>query len=96
MSLSRLATRALGALSARPSLVAAASRSCHLRPTPSSSRLLPVRCLATKADGDMVQFLTEEIKAEKDNQRQLPKVDGFKVEAEGADLTFTKEFGAEK
>ena len=48
------------------------------------------------AEEDLAQFLTEEIKAEKDNQKQLPKLDGFKVEADGADLTFSKEVGGEK
>lgn len=48
------------------------------------------------ADEDLAQFLTEEIKAEKSNQKQLPKLDGFKVEADGAELKFVKEYGEEK
>ena len=48
------------------------------------------------ADEDLAQFLTEEIKAEKSNQKQLPKLEGFDVEAEGAEIKLTKSYGSEK
>ena len=54
------------------------------------------RGYASKTTEDLAQFLSEEIKAEKDNQRETPKVEGFKVEQEGADLKFTKDFQSEK
>lgn len=44
----------------------------------------------------MTEFLVEEIKAEKGNQKPLPQLEGFQVKADGAELTFTKEANGEK
>ena len=47
-------------------------------------------------DSDLVEFLTEEIAAEKGNQKALKDLPGFEVKKEGAELTFTKAHGLEK
>lgn len=54
------------------------------------------RCYASKTTEDLAQFLSEEIKAEKENQREPRKLEGFKVEQQSADLTLTKDFQSEK
>lgn len=66
-----------------------------LRNTQQSAVLLQ-RSFATQNDKDLVQFLTEEIKVEKENHKALPKLEGFKVEFKGADVILTKEFQGEK
>jgi hypothetical protein len=51
---------------------------------------------ALAADASLVEFLTEEIKTEKSNQKKVTPMAGFTVKAEGAELLFTKELGNEK
>ncbi|XP_065353965.1 complement component 1 Q subcomponent-binding protein, mitochondrial-like [Cloeon dipterum] len=54
----------------------------------------------TKAEKDLVDFLTDEISTEKKTQKQqgnIPKeLDGFKIEAEGSELELSKESGKER
>ncbi|XP_021954451.1 complement component 1 Q subcomponent-binding protein, mitochondrial isoform X2 [Folsomia candida] len=55
----------------------------------------------TKAKGDdeLVSFLTEEIATEKKNQRAGPlpsNLDGFEIQLDQSELTFTKKFNQEK
>ena len=57
-----------------------------------------VRMMATThGDQELGKFLLEEISTEKKNQRSLPKLDGWKVESDGAEITLTKDTaGGEK
>ena len=48
------------------------------------------------ADSELVEFLTEEIAAEKSNQKPVVEIPGFVSKKEGAELTFTKNHGNEK
>lgn len=103
MSVSRIASRLLvsGLRSAR---TAKLSPSSSLLPQQSTASLTAARNLccsaqrgyASKTTEDLTQFLSEEIKAEKENQRESAKIEGFKVEQEGADLKLTKDFQSEK
>jgi len=55
--------------------------------------------LHTKGERELVEFLTEEITAERKAQKQktLPaEIDGFKVKLDGADVEFIKDSGSEK
>jgi len=51
---------------------------------------------SSKADSDLVEFLTEEISAEKSNHKAVVEIPGFVSKKEGAELTFTKNHGNEK
>ena len=103
MSVSRIASRLLvsGLRAARTTKLTPSSSLLPQQSTVSltASRSLSCsaqRCYASKTTEDLAQFLSEEIKAEKENQRESPKIEGFKVEQEGADLKFTKDFQSEK
>ena len=48
------------------------------------------------ADGELAEFLNEEIAAEKQNLRAALDIPGFTVKKEGAELTFEKTHGSEK
>ena len=52
--------------------------------------------MSSNSDGEIAEFLMEEIQAEKSNQRRLTDIKGFEVKQEGAELTLTKKFGNEK
>jgi len=58
--------------------------------------MIPFLCSAEK---DLVDFLTEEIATEKKTQKKhgsIPtELEGFKVEGDGAEVTFTKKSGNE-
>jgi len=58
--------------------------------------ILPVRTLASRADSELVEFLSEEIAAETSNQKAVTEIPGFVSKKEGAELTFTKTHGKEK
>ena len=47
------------------------------------------------ADGEIAEFLTEEIAAEKQNLKAALDIPGFTVKKEGSELTFTKVHGNE-
>lgn len=54
--------------------------------------------LHTKGERELVEFLTEEITAERKAQKQktLPaEIDGFKIKLDGADVEFVKDSGSE-
>ena len=48
------------------------------------------------ADVSIAEFLTEEIATEKTNLKKVAPIPGFSVATEGAEVTFTKDFGNEK
>lgn len=48
------------------------------------------------SDQEFSEFLTEEIQAEKSQQKNLVEIQGFEVKKEGAELTFTKNIKGEK
>ena len=53
--------------------------------------------MATQGDQEVSKFLLEEIQTEKRNSRALPKLDGWSVAADGAEITLTKDVaGGEK
>merc|ERR1712115_657632 len=55
------------------------------------------RSMATQGDQEVSKFLLEEIQTEKRNSRALPKLDGWSVAADGAEITLTKDVaGGEK
>jgi len=60
------------------------------QPSPQSSVLPITRTYATKSDQELIKFLSEEIATEKQNQKSLPKLDGFETKIEGAEVTLTK------
>ena len=71
--------------------------SASLTPRLGSSCSSLVRMMATNGDQELGKFLLEEISTEKKNQRSLPKLDGWKVESDGAEITLTKDTaGGEK
>jgi len=53
-----------------------------------------VRTFATKGDSEIVKFLSEEIASEKQNQKALPRLDGWEAKIEGAEVTLTKNSSA--
>lgn len=65
---------------------------------PSSSRSFSLSA-RTKGDEELSTFLAEEIEAEKKQRKQagdgLPKVTGFDIKTEGAEVYFTKKFNDE-
>lgn len=75
-----------------------ASRQHNLVGQPSASLSISARSLApSKNDGDIADFLKEEIVAERGNLKKLSMPgQGFQVKQEGAELTFTKTQGDEK
>jgi len=54
------------------------------------------RGMATQGDQELVKFLAEEIASEKKNARAAPKLDGWKISPDGAEVTLTKELVGEK
>jgi len=60
------------------------------------STLQSARTMATKGDGEMAKFLQEEIATEKKNSRSGPKLEGWNVSADGAEVKLTKELAGEK
>jgi len=72
------------------------------RAMPMVHNKISIRTMATsnvpssKADSDLVEFLTEEISAEKSNHKAFVEIPGFVSKKEGAELTFTKNHGNEK
>jgi len=60
-------------------------------------RLVTHRSMATQGDQEVSKFLLDEIQTEKRNSRALPKLDGWSVATDGAEITLTKEVaGGEK
>jgi len=60
-------------------------------------RVVTHRSMATQGDQEVSKFLLEEIQTEKRNSRALPKLDGWSVATDGAEVTLTKEVaGGEK
>merc|ERR1719348_307058 len=59
-----------------------------------SCALTTVRTFATKGDSEIVKFLSEEIASEKQNQKALPRLDGWEAKIEGAEVTLTKNSSA--
>jgi len=60
-------------------------------------RLVTQRFMATQGDQEVTKFLQEEIQTEKKNARALPKLDGWSVALDGAEVTLTREgAGGEK
>ena len=72
--------------------------SASLTPRLGSSCSSLVRMMASNhGDQELGRFILEEISTEKKNQRSLPKLDGWKVESDGAEITLTKDtVGGEK
>merc|ERR1712168_953364 len=72
------------------------------RAMPMVQNKITIRAMATsnvpssRADSELVEFLTEEIAAEKSNQKPVVEIPGFVSKKEGAELTFTKNHGNEK
>merc|ERR1719244_1025925 len=72
------------------------------RTMPMMHNKISIRTMATsnvpssRADSELVEFLTEEIAAEKSNQKPVVEIPGFVSKKEGAELTFTKNHGNEK
>uniref|UniRef100_T1J6E2 Complement component 1 Q subcomponent-binding protein, mitochondrial n=1 Tax=Strigamia maritima TaxID=126957 RepID=T1J6E2_STRMM len=56
------------------------------------------RCMHTKGDQELVQFLLEEINAEVNSQKHpsLPKIEHFEVKTTGSEVVLTKKFNDEK
>jgi len=55
------------------------------------------RSMATQGDQEVSKFLVEEIQTEKKNARSLPKLEGWNVATDGAEVTLTKDVaGGEK
>ncbi|XP_064460158.1 complement component 1 Q subcomponent-binding protein, mitochondrial-like [Ornithodoros turicata] len=78
---------------------ASAARSRHLLKPSSTLKTVTCSCsqAITKGDKELAEFLLEEIDAEKKARKgsQLPKLEGFDVKADGAELTLTKKFNSE-
>lgn len=70
---------------------------CDILPTALNLKLN--YCHFLTAEKDIVDFLTEEIATEKKTSKKhgvIPKeLDGFKIESDGAEVTFTKNSGNE-
>jgi len=49
-----------------------------------------------KVDGELGTFLKDEISTEKQNTRTAPKLEGWSIKEEGAEITLTKNIGEEK
>ena len=53
--------------------------------------------MASQGDQEVSKFLIDEIQTEKKNSRALPKLDGWTVKTDGAEVTLTREVaGGEK
>ena len=64
---------------------------------PRINNITTTRTMATKGDQELSKFLQEEIQTEKKNSRALPKLDGWTVKQDGAEITLTKDVaGGEK
>lgn len=61
-----------------------------------SCTTVPARSFATKGDAEIVKFLTDEIATEKQNQKALPKLEGWEIKAEGAEVTLTNSVAGDK
>ena len=59
-------------------------------------RLTPHRSMASQGDQEVSKFLIDEISTEKKNARALPKLDGWNVATDGAEVTLTRELKGEK
>jgi len=60
-------------------------------------RMVSHRSMASQGDQEVSKFLIDEILTEKKNARALPKLDGWTVKTDGAEVTLTKEVaGGEK
>jgi len=92
-SMSRLC---LIGLRSSPKLTSSVSAPLASRTMPMMQNILPVRTLASRADSELVEFLSEEIAAETSNQKAVTEIPGFVSKKEGAELTFTKTHGKEK
>merc|ERR1712107_696919 len=57
---------------------------------------VPSRTMASQGDQDLAKFLKEEIATEKQNSRPLPKLSGWDIKADGAEVTLTKKSGGEE
>jgi len=60
-------------------------------------RMISQRSMASQGDQEVSKFLIDEIQTEKKNSRALPKLDGWTVKTDGAEVTLTREVaGGEK
>jgi len=59
-------------------------------------RLTTHRSMASQGDQEVSKFLIDEISTEKKNARALPKLDGWNVATDGAEVTLTRELKGEK
>ena len=60
-------------------------------------RIMPISNMSTmSSDQELGEFLSEEIEAEKSQQKNLVEIPGFEAKKEGAELTFTKTTKGEK
>lgn len=81
------------------SLVSRSSACRHALKASSVLRTPTARCsqAITKGDQELAEFLQEEIEAEKKARKtqQLPKIEGFDVKLDGAEVTLTRKFNNE-
>jgi len=89
-------------LALRSSLAPSRSLSCLARLPPSSLATtqltcrVPNRTMASKGDLEVAAFLKDEIATEAQNSRGLPRLQGWEVKPDGAEVTLTKTTGGEK
>jgi len=67
-----------------------------MRTVPMLQNKINTRSMSSKADSDLVEFLSEEIASEKSNQKVPKTIPGFEISKNEAELTFTKKHGNEK
>ena len=73
------------------------SRTVPMLSNTSFQRLMPISNMSSmSSDQELGEFLSEEIEAEKSQQKNLVDIPGFEVKKEGAELTFTKNAKGEK
>jgi len=71
-------------------------RQAKVSPHPSINLTTSARTFATQGDAEILKFLSEEIATEKQNQKSLPKLEGWEAKIEGAEVTLTKSAAGEK
>lgn len=93
---SRILSRQFSSVSSSPLMLSASASSSKLSSISLNGPTFQQK-FSTKAGSDeIVEFLKEEIAAEKQNLRNLPTMEGFEVKKEGAELTLTKKYESEK
>merc|ERR1719516_488776 len=75
------------------SLLRLSPRTLCSQVVPRLSPLQAVSCrgMATKGDSELGKFLTEEIATEKRNARAAPKLEGWTVKTDGAEVSLSRE-----